>query len=113
AFDEAFEQRVRAGLGPAEARRLTNLELGRVESIVTQVRETRAGARLDGIRQDVAFGARLLRRQPLFTATAVLSLGLGIGAATTIFTLVNALLLRDMRVADPRSLVEVGRTTQF
>ena len=62
---------------------------------------------------DVTFGARLLRRQPLFTATAVLSLSLGIGATTTIFTLVNAVLLRDLRVPDPRSLVEVGRTTQF
>src|SRR5262245_41693438 len=110
AFDTAIDERVRAGMDRAEARRLTNLELGRVDAIVTQVREVRAGAGIDGIRQDVTYGLRLLRRQPLFTATAVLSLGLGIGASTTIFTLVNALLLRDLRVDDPRALVEVGRT---
>jgi len=111
AFDAAVEERVRAGSDAMEARRQANLELGRVDSIVTQVRQARAGAGVDGLRQDVTFGVRLLRRQPLFTATAVLSLGLGIGASTTMFTLVNALLLRDVHVADPGALVELWRTT--
>ena len=77
------------------------------------MRETRSGAGLETLWHDLRFGARLLRRNPLFTFTAVLSLALGIGATTTIFSLVNALLLRDVRVAAPRQLVEVWRTTQF
>ena len=110
-FESAVAERVRAGLDPVEARRLTNLELGRVDAIVSQVRQQRAGAGIDSVSQDVTFGLRMLRRQPLFTATAVLSLGLGIGSSTTIFSLVNALLLRDLRVSDPGSLVELWRTT--
>ena len=77
------------------------------------MRETRAGAGLDTLWQDLRFGARLLRRSPLFTFTALLSLAIGIGATTTIFSLVNALLLRDVQVAAPRQLVELWRTTQF
>jgi predicted permease len=112
-FEAAVEERVRSGVDPAEARRLTNLELGRRDSIVTQVRQARAGAGIESLMQDVVFGLRLLRRQPLVTATAVLSLGLGIGASTTMFSLVNALLLRDLTVEDPAALVEMWRTTQF
>src|SRR4029453_12969813 len=106
-------ERVRAGLDPAEARRLTNLELGRADAIVTQVRQARAGAGVESVWHDAAFGLRLLRRQPLFAATALLSLGLGIGASTTMFSLVHALLLRNVPVANPEALVEVWRTTQF
>ena len=111
AFAAAVDERVRTGADPAEARRLTALELGNAGSIVTQVRQGRAGAGVESIWHDAAFGVRLLRRQPLFTATAVLSLGLGIGASTTIFSLVNALLLRNVRVSDPAALVELWRTT--
>jgi predicted permease len=113
AFDLFVEEQVQRGLEPAEARRLATVHLGRVESIATQVRETRAGAGLDTLWQDLRFGTRLLRRSPLFTLTALLSLALGTGATTTIFSLVNALLLRDVQVAAPRELVELWRTTQF
>jgi predicted permease len=111
AFETAVDERVRAGIDPAEARRLTTLELGNAGAIVTQVRQERAGAGLESVWLDLTFGVRLLRRQSLVTATAVLSLGLGIGASTTIFSLVHALLLRDLRVPDPAALVELWRTT--
>src|SRR3954465_8936517 len=55
--------------------------------------------------RDLRFGARALRRSPGFTATVVLTLGLGLGANTAIFALVNALLLRPLPVSDPSSLV--------
>jgi predicted permease len=113
AFDLFVEEQIQRGVEPAEARRLATVHLGRVESIATQVRETRAGAGLDTLWQDLRFGTRLLRRSPLFTFTALLSLAIGIGATTTIFSLVNALLLRDVQVAAPRQLVELWRTTQF
>src|SRR6266850_1459094 len=66
---------------------------------------------LDGIAQDIRYAARLLRRNPLFALTAALSLAIGIGANTTIFTIVNALLLRaPAGIADPGRLVDIGRS---
>ena len=112
-FDLFVDEQIQKGVQPAEARRLATVQLGRVESIATQVRESRTGAGLDTLWQDLRFGSRLLRRGPLFTLTALLSLALGIGATTTIFSLVNALLLRDLQAAAPRELVELWRTTQF
>ncbi|HET7697778.1 MAG TPA: ABC transporter permease [Vicinamibacterales bacterium] len=62
--------------------------------------------------QDVRYGLRLLRRSPLFTATAALSLAIGIGANTTIFSVATAILLRPLPgLADPARLVDIGRTT--
>lgn len=56
--------------------------------------------------RDLRFGARLLRRSPGFAAVAVLSLGLGIGGATAVFTLVNAIVLRTLPVPDPQQLFQ-------
>ena len=113
AFDLFVDEQVAAGATPEEARRLATIRLGRVAAIKTEVVQTRSGAGLDTLWHDVTFGARLLRRNPLFAFTAIVSLGLGIGATTTIFSLVNALLLRHVDVVEPRQLVELGRTTQF
>src|SRR5947209_3669254 len=62
--------------------------------------------------QDVKFGARLLAKSPGFTLVAALSLALGIGANTTIFTLINAVLLNPLPVADPAQLVSVWTTDE-
>lgn len=82
------------GLPRAEAERLARVDLGGVESIKEQVRDVRAGAWFDALRQDLRYAVRILRRQPLFTLTAALSLAIGIGATTAIFTVANGLLLR-------------------
>ena len=112
-FDLAVEDKIRAGLDPAKARRQALLELGRPAVLATQVREQRAGASLDTFWRDLTFGVRLMGRAPLFAATAIVSLALGIGATSTIFTLVNALLLRDLRVGHPEQLVEIARMTPY
>ena len=66
---------------------------------------------LETVWQDVRYGIRLLRRSPLFTLTAALSLAIGIGANTTIFSVASALLLRPLPgIAEPGRLVDIGRT---
>jgi macrolide transport system ATP-binding/permease protein len=112
-FDLAVEEKIRGGLDPAQARRQALLELGRPSVLATQVREERAGASLDTLWRDLTFGIRLMRRAPLFAVTAIVSLALGIGATSTIFTLVDALLLRDLRVGHPEQLVEIARVTPY
>ncbi len=111
AFDMLVAEKTRAGLPPQDARRAATLELGRVEIVKEQVRDARAGAFVDGLLQDARYGARVLRRNPIFTLTAALSLAIGIGATTTIFTVANALLLRaSPGVADPGRLVDIVTT---
>jgi predicted permease len=113
AFDLTVEEHVRHGVDPERARRLATVQFGRPAAIAAQVRDVRAGAGFDDFSRDLRFGVRLLARAPLFALTAIVSLALGIGATTTIFTLVNALMLRDLRVGDPAQLAEVGRITQY
>jgi predicted permease len=112
AFELAVDEQVAAGVSRNEARRHATIRFGRISAITTDIVQTRAGAGFEQLRQDVTFGVRLLRRSPVFALTAALSLGAGVGATTTIFTLVNALMLRELPVAQPRQLIEIGRITQ-
>jgi predicted permease len=90
---------------PAAARRT----LGNVTLIQEATRETWGLAGLDRLAADLRFAARLLRRNPAFSAVAVLSLALGIGANTAIFTLMDALLWKLLPIQDPRSLILLGK----
>ena len=110
AHAELTEEYVRQGMTSDAARRAATLALGHTHVVSERIRDERTGAFLDRFVLDVRYGARLLRRNPLFSATAILSFALGIGANTTIFSLVNALLLRELRVSHPEQLVEIGNT---
>jgi hypothetical protein len=84
---ELIDEKIRAGMRPDAARRAATIELGHVHIVKQHVRDARAGAFWDAFVQDARYGARQLRRNPLFTATAMLSLAIGVGANTTIFSL--------------------------
>jgi predicted permease len=106
------EEKRRAGLSADEARRAAGIEL-RVESVKEHVREFRSGAFLETLLQDTRYAARLLRRNPIFTLTAALSLAIGIGATTTVFTVANGLLLSvPSGVTDGGRLVDIARVEQ-
>lgn len=105
--DLLTEEKQRAGMEPREARRAALLEAGGLDQLKEECRDSRALHWLDVLHQDLRYGLRLLLRNPGFAATVVLTLGLGIGATTSIFSVVHATLLRPLPYSHPESLVYV------
>jgi hypothetical protein len=97
----------RSGVSPAQARLQARREFGNIGRSKETTRRILGAAALEGIVQDLRYGARQLRGSPGFAATAILSLALGIGANTAIFQLLNAVRLRSLPVRDPQQLTEV------
>jgi hypothetical protein len=102
------EENVRAGMTPTEARRQALLKLGAVEAIREQYREEEGLPQLEHLLQDIRYALRQLRKSPAFTLTAVLTLTLGIGATTAIFTLVQQVMLQSLPVNRPDQLWRIG-----
>jgi macrolide transport system ATP-binding/permease protein len=107
AFDLAAEaaENARAGMPPEDAARRSRREFGNVLLVEEATRESWGWSFFDRLAQDVTYGFRLLARSPGFIAAAVVSLALGIGANTAIYSFMDAILLRALPVADPESLV--------
>jgi hypothetical protein len=97
-----------SGLSEGEARRAARLRFGSPVAAREQCRDVRRVNVLEDFARDTRYAARVLLRSPGFTLTAVLSLALGIGANTAIFSLMDAVLLRALPVERPRDLVFLG-----
>jgi hypothetical protein len=97
-----------SGFTPEAAARQARIEMGGVEKHVDGVRDARGFPFVDEFMQDLRHGCRLLAKNPGFTAVSVLSLGLGIGANSAVFSLADALLLRPLPVSSPGDIVSVG-----
>ena len=96
---------------PDEARRRALLEIGGVSQARELHRESRGLPLLDAVIQDVQYAGRTLKRDASFTAFAVLMVGLGVGASCTVFSVLNALLLRPLPFTDPGRLVWIANGT--
>lgn len=98
----------REGFSALEAKRRARIEFGGYQKYKEQLREGSGAHFLEALVQDIRYGARVLRKSPGFTAVAVLTLALGIGASTTVLTVVNSLLLRKPPVRDPDGLLTIA-----
>jgi predicted permease len=99
------------GMGPDEARRQAALQFGALEGVKEECREAKPGHRLETLWADIRYGARMLRKNPGFAAITILTLALGIGASTAVFTLADAVVLRPLPYRSPEQLVWITEQT--
>ena len=115
-FDAEFESHValdtdegmRAGLNEQEARRQALIRLGGAEQARQSYRERATLPLIETLRQDVRYALRGFRRNPVFALTAIVTLALGIGATTAVFSVVDRILFRPLPYADPSGIVSLG-----
>ncbi|MEX2262311.1 MAG: ABC transporter permease [Bryobacteraceae bacterium] len=108
--EQLMREKLAAGMAPAEARSAALREMGNLGQLADRSRDARGVRYLHDLADDLGFALRLLRKSPAFTAVSVLSLGLGIGANTAIFTLIKRSYLEMLPVRDPEQMVRITRS---
>jgi len=107
-LDISIEHKVRSGMPREHAIRAARVEMGSLEAVKDHTRDVGWEAQLESLWRDVRYAVRTLRQSPAFTATAVLTLALGIGANTAIFSVINAVMLRPLPVERPEELISLA-----
>jgi putative ABC transport system permease protein len=102
------EDNLRSGMSPEEARRAAVLKFGALESTKETLRDQRTLPRFESLFKDVAYALRILRKNPGFAAVAILTLALGIGANTAIFSILNGVLLQPLPYSNPDRIVSLN-----
>ena len=109
-LDQHIDEGLRSGLSKAEARRQALLWIGGAEQVRQAYRDRATLPLLESFKSDLRYALRGFRRSPVFALTAVLTLALGIGATTAVFSVVDRILFRSLPYAHPDELVSVGLT---
>ena len=107
-LERKTEEYIARGMAPEEARLRARLDLGGMEKVKQECRDARSVNWIQDLVQDFRYGLRVLRKSPVFTAVAVLTLALGIGANTAIFSVENSLFQRGLPAPDPGRLLAVS-----
>ena len=102
-------EKVKAGMSPEAARRAAMIESGGVTQVKDQVRDVRAGVWIETVLQDLRYAFRTLRKAPAFSASAGLTLALGLAASTAIFSMVSGVLLRRLPIGSGNRLVHLSQ----
>ncbi len=101
------EEKMRSGMDRDEALKQARRDVGGMEQLKETVRDVRAGVSMDNLLQDLRYGLRVLRRNPGFAATAILTLALGIGTTTAIFSIVDAIVFKKLPFPTADRLVRI------